>query len=96
MPALSRPKRLLLAVLLVALLLFFYGRDGRSSAPSRGPLEVLNSTLGFQEIFVINLPERTDRRDAMTLAAAVTDLSLTFIPGVRGADVQQKGAGGRT
>lgn len=44
----------------------------------------------FQEIFVINLPERTDRRDAMTLAAAVTDLSLTFIPGVRGADVQQK------
>ena len=26
----------------------------------------------------------------MTLAAAVTDLSLTFTPGVRGADVPQK------
>lgn len=26
----------------------------------------------------------------MTLAAAVTDLSLTFVPGVRGADVLQK------
>ena len=38
----------------------------------------------------MNLPERTDRRDAMTLAAAVTGLSLTFITGVRGADVQHK------
>lgn len=44
----------------------------------------------FQEIFVVNLPERTDRKDAMTLGAAMSDLSFTFSPGVRGADVPAK------
>ncbi|GAI79064.1 unnamed protein product [marine sediment metagenome] len=36
----------------------------------------------FQRIFVINLPSRTDHRDAMTLAAALTSISLDFVDGV--------------
>ncbi|KAF2101184.1 hypothetical protein NA57DRAFT_34782 [Rhizodiscina lignyota] len=44
--------------------------------------DVFNKTLGFQKIFVINLPSRTDHRDAITLAAALTDLELEFVDGV--------------
>ncbi|EGO54786.1 hypothetical protein NEUTE1DRAFT_118315 [Neurospora tetrasperma FGSC 2508] len=44
----------------------------------------------FQKIFVINLPERTDRRDAMTLAAALTNLQITWAKGVPGTDVPDK------
>ncbi|KAI3326891.1 hypothetical protein HD806DRAFT_375104 [Xylariaceae sp. AK1471] len=46
--------------------------------------DVMNSTLGFEKIFVINLPSRPDRRDAMTLAGAVSNLSLTFLEGLTG------------
>ncbi|KAK8253120.1 hypothetical protein HDK77DRAFT_170714 [Phyllosticta capitalensis] len=44
--------------------------------------DVLNQTLGFQKIFVINLPSRTDHRDAMSLAAAVTGLEIEYVDGV--------------
>ncbi|SPO03618.1 uncharacterized protein DNG_06301 [Cephalotrichum gorgonifer] len=89
MSALTRPRRVLVAVLILVFIVLFARRDN-SSREREGSVEVLNSTLGFQEIFVVNLVERTDRRDAMTLAAAVTDLSFTFVPGVRGADVAEK------
>lgn len=51
----------------------------------------------FQEIFVVNLPERADRRDAMVLIGAASGLRLTFADGVRGGDVLEKTlpAGGR-
>ncbi|KAI1504872.1 glycosyltransferase family 25 protein [Biscogniauxia marginata] len=48
---------------------------------------VLNSTLGFEKIFVINLPARTDRRDAMSLAGAVSNLSFTWVSGLTGDQV---------
>ncbi|KAI1211880.1 glycosyltransferase family 25 protein [Annulohypoxylon truncatum] len=44
--------------------------------------DIFNRTLGFSEIFVINLPSRTDRRDAMALAGAVSNLTFTWIDGV--------------
>jgi len=44
----------------------------------------------FEKIFVINMPSRTDHRDAMALAAAVSDLRLDWIDGVKGADVLDK------
>lgn len=44
----------------------------------------------FQEIFVINLPRRTDRKDVMTLAAAFSKLKLSWINGVSGKDVSCK------
>ncbi|KAI0011332.1 glycosyltransferase family 25 protein, partial [Xylariaceae sp. FL0662B] len=63
--------------------------------------DVLNSTLGFSKIFVINLPSRTDRRDAMALTGAVSNLSFTWIDGVSGDQVPESitspgdGRGGR-
>ncbi|CAG8981530.1 hypothetical protein HYALB_00003103 [Hymenoscyphus albidus] len=49
--------------------------------------DILNSTLGFQKLFVINLPSRTDRRDAVSLAAAVRNFHIDFIEGVGGDSV---------
>ena len=39
---------------------------------------------------MVNLPERTDRRDGMTLAAALGDVELEFIDAVRGEQVLDK------
>lgn len=44
----------------------------------------------FQEVLVINVPERTDRRDAMTLAAALSRIKIAWIDGVAGHDVLDK------
>ncbi|KAI1130011.1 hypothetical protein F5Y10DRAFT_290257 [Nemania abortiva] len=46
--------------------------------------DILNGTLGFEKIFVINLPARRGRRDAMTVASAVSNINLTFIEGLTG------------
>ncbi|ORY11687.1 hypothetical protein BCR34DRAFT_483732 [Clohesyomyces aquaticus] len=68
--------------------------DGLRAAPvtrmfskALGLETIANSTLGFGEIFVINMPHRTDRRDAMTLAGGVTNLTFTFRDGVKGVDI---------
>ncbi|KAL9131695.1 MAG: hypothetical protein Q9217_000436 [Psora testacea] len=52
--------------------------------------DVHNSTLGFQKVFVINLPERSDKLDAFTLAASLTGFSAEVLEGVKGADVANK------
>ncbi|KAF2691025.1 glycosyltransferase family 25 protein, partial [Lentithecium fluviatile CBS 122367] len=51
--------------------------------------DILNSTLGFQKIFVLNLPFRTDRRDAITLSAATSNIKLEFVDGVTGESIRQ-------
>jgi len=51
---------------------------------------VRNQTLGFQKLFVLNLPPRTDHKDALSLAAALTDIRLDWIDGMRGDDVLEK------
>jgi GR25 family glycosyltransferase involved in LPS biosynthesis len=38
---------------------------------------------------VLNLPFRTDRRDAMTLSAAISDIKLEFVDGVTGESIKQ-------
>lgn len=64
--------------------------------PSRAePAEVQgnpvhNETLGFQKIFVINLPERTDKRDALSLVSALTNIKLTWTSAIRGSNVPDK------
>ncbi|KAI0551472.1 hypothetical protein F4679DRAFT_539497 [Xylaria curta] len=84
-----------LTIILAALLLIFVYRlrfnsaDHSSLSWIRSGLDdehVLNSTLGFADIFVINLPSRRDRRDAMTTAGAVSNLNLTFLEGLTGSD----------
>ncbi|KAI8628537.1 hypothetical protein F5Y19DRAFT_465192 [Xylariaceae sp. FL1651] len=49
--------------------------------------DIHNSTLGFEKVFVISLPSRTDRRDGMTLAAALSNIEFEFINGVDGSTI---------
>ena len=48
----------------------------------------------FQKIFVINLPSRTDHRDSMSLAAALTDLRVEYVDGVTEVDKKSLPPGG--
>jgi hypothetical protein len=48
------------------------------------PHGIANDTLGFEKIFVINGPWRTDRKDALALAASYTGITLDWIDGVDG------------
>ncbi|KAF2098860.1 hypothetical protein NA57DRAFT_56498 [Rhizodiscina lignyota] len=50
-----------------------------------------NQTLGFQEIFYISLPFRTDRQDAISLLSSFTGIKSTMIEGVDGGSVHPKG-----
>ncbi len=60
------------------------------SAPFSRTTVSQTDSLQFQHIFVINLPSRTDRRDALTLAAALSELDMTWVSGVAGKDVLDK------
>ncbi|KAL6410123.1 glycosyltransferase family 25 protein [Ilyonectria robusta] len=65
---------------------------GTSSWTNSGGLlhEITNRTLGFQKIFVIGLPERTDRRDRIILQAFLSGVDIEFIDGVLGAEISDK------
>ncbi|KAF2189457.1 glycosyltransferase family 25 protein [Zopfia rhizophila CBS 207.26] len=52
-------------------------------------LSIALMMLQFQKILVLNLPFRTDRRDAMTLAAATSNIQLEFVDGVTGDSIRQ-------
>ncbi|KAK4139493.1 glycosyltransferase [Dichotomopilus funicola] len=91
-----------LATALVVIFLFFQFRSDPGSGPNpssardprhwtRGPLrDIANSTFGFEKIFVVGLPSRSDRRDGMVLQAALSDMQFEFIDGVMGKDVPDK------
>lgn len=49
-----------------------------------------NDTLGFSNIFVVGLPERTDKRDAIALTAALTGFHVEFVDGVKGKSIPDK------
>ncbi|KAG5954880.1 hypothetical protein E4U13_005542 [Claviceps humidiphila] len=49
-----------------------------------------NATLGFEKVFYISLPNRSDRQDIMSMLASSTNVSLTFQPGASGADIPAK------
>lgn len=61
-----------------------------TSEEARYSAAIHNETLGFQKIFVVNLPERTDKRDALTLVSALTDIKLTWTSAIRGTNVPDK------
>ncbi|KAL5393530.1 hypothetical protein DPSP01_000344 [Paraphaeosphaeria sporulosa] len=94
---LSRPR--LLTTLLCFLVLYtwlnFGGheivipRDSWDFVRDGSVTDVMNATLGFQKILVLNLPFRTDRRDAMTLSAASSNMQLEFVDGVTGDSIKQ-------
>ncbi|KAK7994531.1 family 25 glycosyltransferase [Apiospora marii] len=51
---------------------------------------IQNATLGFQKVFVVNLPERTDKRDALSLVSTLTGIKLDWVRALRGVDVPDK------
>ncbi|OLL24578.1 Procollagen galactosyltransferase 1 [Neolecta irregularis DAH-3] len=57
---------------------------------SRHPLSTYNQTLGFGQIYCINIPARTDRRDAMYVMGLATDISIQFIDGIDGKDIDNR------
>ncbi|KAI1379090.1 glycosyltransferase family 25 protein [Hypoxylon crocopeplum] len=89
-------RRVFAALLVITPILYIYWR--KFTVPEaligfRGHAateDVFNNTLGFSKIFVINLPSRTDRRDRMSLAGAVSNLSFTWIDGVPGDQVSDQ------
>ncbi|KAL8998075.1 MAG: hypothetical protein Q9188_006172 [Gyalolechia gomerana] len=65
-----------------------------SSTQRRPPLgssaDVRNATLGFESVFVLNLPERHDKLDAFSVAASLTGFTHHVIQGIKGQDVVNK------
>lgn len=80
---------LLCALWACALFSKSYKSQYSSSRYEVGHSRDVNQTLGFEKIFVINLPFRTDRRDALELMAAATDMKLDFSRAVKGEEVEE-------
>ncbi|KAM3066430.1 hypothetical protein ACMFMG_012071 [Clarireedia jacksonii] len=76
-----------IAVFMIFLLVVFTVRVSVYSDFSQVP--ATNRTLGFQKIFALSLPSRTDRQDSLQLATAVADLEVDFADGVWGKDVDE-------
>ncbi|OTA65922.1 glycosyltransferase family 25 protein [Hypoxylon sp. EC38] len=51
---------------------------------------VANGTLGFEKIFVVGLPERSDKRDAIELTSSLTGFHVEWVDGVKGETVPDK------
>ncbi|KAF3807720.1 hypothetical protein GCG54_00007453 [Colletotrichum gloeosporioides] len=98
MPVRSTSKRdlCILGAVFVTLLFFLHNpflgqiRQRRSSSLPDLMSKINNSTLGFEKIFVIGLPSRTDRRDGVLLQAALSDMEIEFVDGVPGDQVPDK------
>ncbi|KAI1144574.1 glycosyltransferase family 25 protein [Hypoxylon sp. FL0543] len=74
------PNSTLLAISAFVLLSLYLLSTRRENVP----------TLGFEKIFVVGLPSRTDRRDGMVLQAALSNMEIEFVDGVLGKDVPDK------
>ncbi|TGO61323.1 hypothetical protein BCON_0028g00400 [Botryotinia convoluta] len=62
----------------------------RPVGPVHGSSDVSNSTLGFQKILAVGLPERSDKRDALTLISSLTGFNIEWVDGVKGEAVSDK------
>ncbi|KAE8153065.1 LPS glycosyltransferase [Aspergillus avenaceus] len=60
------------------------------ATPDQSLVNVQNATLGFQKIFAIGFKERSDKHDAITLAAAYTGLEVDWLEGVRAQEIPPK------
>lgn len=67
-----------------------YGRDYHGHSTPEDINRVTNGTLGFGKVFVVGLPERTDKRDAISLSAALTGFDIEWVDGVRGEAIPDK------
>lgn len=67
-----------------------YGRDYHGHSTPDDINRVTNGTLGFGKVFVVGLPERTDKRDAISLSTALTGFDIEWVDGVRGETIPDK------
>lgn len=67
-----------------------YGRDYKGHSQPEDLNRVTNGTLGFGKVFVVGLPERTDKRDAIALSSSLTGFDIEWIDGVRGESIPDK------
>ncbi|KAI1774904.1 hypothetical protein F4818DRAFT_55230 [Hypoxylon cercidicola] len=75
-------------IISVVLLIYLHSKFAPAKVKHRSLFDdISNSTLGFQEILVVGLPSRTDRRDGMLLQAALSDMRISFVDGVYGKDI---------
>jgi hypothetical protein len=62
-----------------------------SESAYTGPFMLTHSPrLQFQQIYAINLPARTDRRDGLSLVSSLAGIQLDWVDGVDGRDVPDK------
>ncbi len=55
--------------------------------PENTVAQIQNASLGFERVMLVNLPKRTDKLDASSLAASYTGFNFTVVEGVRNEDV---------
>lgn len=67
-----------------------YGRGYHGHSTPDDINRVTNSTLGFSKVFVVGLPERSDKRDAISLSSALTGFDIEWVDGVRGEAIPDK------
>jgi hypothetical protein len=76
-----------------------HGGSSSSLLPSPSPSPSLllgdidraaNETLGFSKVFVVGLPERSDKRDAIALTSSLTGFRVEWVDGVKGESVPDK------
>ena len=86
----SRSKYGAILVIIVSIIIFTQFGSQHTAIPFRKHDklfdDIKNSTLGFQKIYAINLPNRSDHRDSLSLAAAFSDLKVTYVDGVTHVD----------
>lgn len=64
--------------------------NGARSLSRQSLKDLRNDTLGFGNIYVVNMPERMDKLDAMKLTASLTGFNFDIIPAVDGSKVSVK------
>ncbi|KAE8387387.1 hypothetical protein BDV23DRAFT_161323 [Aspergillus alliaceus] len=69
----------------------YAARGPRSSTPIHNRVDAVhNETLGFERVFVVNLPSRPDKRDYITLASSVVGFRPEPIDGVNPDNIDVK------
>ncbi|KAE9369423.1 glycosyltransferase family 25 protein [Stipitochalara longipes BDJ] len=91
------------SVFLASLLLLFFLCSPKLHLFGQYPFQVIksysqhpladrigNNTLGFERVFAIGLPERSDKRDALALTSSLTEFKIDWIDGVKGQTIPDK------
>lgn len=64
--------------------MYVFGLGGTAASSIRLPRNQ------FEKVFVVSLPERSDKQDAMRLTASLTGFDFETIDGVKGVSLPQK------